>query len=143
MSLQLLANSRWLRLALGSLLVAALVAACAPAPVFELNNTNWTLVAINSQPIPAETQATLEFKDGSIGGNAGCNSYGGKYRLEGNKLMLPDPIMSTLMACLEDRMNVEQTLLAALQSNPSAAMQNGQLVLTGDDGTTLTFVPQP
>jgi len=123
-------------------LIALLFAACSTPPAVDLNNTRWTLIAINGHAIPAGVTATIQFTDGKVGGSAGCNSYGGQYRLEGNRLVSPSPIASTLMACEDIRMTLEQTFLTALGSGVRVAKANGQLTLTGDNGTVLTFRPQ-
>src|SRR5262245_37517540 len=52
------------------------------------------------------TRLQLEFHDASVGGNAGCNSLGGRYALTGGKLVVTDATM-TEMACDAPRMDQE------------------------------------
>ncbi len=51
-----------------------------------------------------------------MGGNAGCNHYGGKYEVDRNSLRFPDSIFSTAMACdPEDVMKQEAEFLRTLR----------------------------
>ena len=69
-----------------------------------LPGTSWTLdsyLAENGTKIPvlAGTTVTATFgADGNVGGNAGCNHYGGDYTLDGENLS-GSSRYSTLMYC--------------------------------------------
>ena len=62
------------------------------------------------------TELTATFTpDGQVGGNAGCNTYTGGYKLDGTSLTA-GPLASTMMACEQDVMDQETAFLAALQT---------------------------
>lgn len=121
---------------IGMALVLGGCSAAAPAGT-DVEGTNWKLVSLNGAAITRA--ATLSFKEGKITGNSGCNSFGGSYKMEGKVLTITEPLASTLMACEEDVMNLEQKYLGALQAKPTVARNGSQLTVTAFDGTSLVF----
>jgi heat shock protein HslJ len=108
-------------------------------PKIDLTGTQWTLVSNTGVAVLPATEVTMDFAEaGRLGGNAGCNSYGGDYALQGISFT-PGMMMSTLMAC-EDSINLqESSYLAALQSMKYLQMENDQLLLVSADGQFLQF----
>lgn len=112
-----------------------------------LENTKWKLTEMGSvgaeMPELTEVEINLEFDDqGRAGGNSGCNRYGGAYQLDGDTIKFGE-MMSTMMACEETRMQLEQNYLAALRS--AGRIEFGQDSLTihyGDGGARLVFARQ-
>lgn len=108
-----------------------------------LAGTRWTLVegnldgaglaAIEGQPV------TLEFVDGQVSGNAGCNGYFGDYRVIGSEISV-GMLGSTMKMCAEDVMDVEARYLAALQSAFDFSQTADQLILNAPNGL-LIFAP--
>lgn len=45
----------------------------------DLNKTEWILSSLNGQPLIANSNITLTFNDGNLGGYGGCNWYGSTY----------------------------------------------------------------
>lgn len=80
-----------------------------------LENTAWTLKSLAGQPIAETTTITLEFRDGGLGGSAGCNSYRGNVTVDGNTLAV-SPLNTTRRACDQPVMTQEMTYLRLLQS---------------------------
>lgn len=108
-----------------------------------LDGTAWELVSMGDQLTLEGTTLTLSFAQGQAGGNAGCNSYSGAYRVEGDAFTL-DEIVSTLMACVDNAvMDQEQMYLAALNEVSSYSLTDNTLVLYRADGSALKFIPQP
>jgi heat shock protein HslJ len=62
-----------------------------------------------------------------VTGSAGLNSYFGSYEVEGNKLSIPGPIGSTMMAGPEPIMAQENKYLTALQTAESFSIKDDQL----------------
>jgi len=97
----------------------------------DLADTKWKLVDMGgpaaTMPALGDANVTLEFADGRVGGNSGCNTYGGGYELANGQIKFGE-MLSTMMACDEDRMLVESSYLAALQS--AARIELAQDVLT-------------
>lgn len=70
-----------------------------------LQGTYWKLYSLMGNIIPdvdsaKAKEAHIVFnKDGTEGGNGGCNQFGGNYELEGNSKIFFGPIISTKMYC--------------------------------------------
>jgi len=76
-----------------------------------------------------EVTAFFSSKDETLSGNAGCNSYGGRYKLDRLTLSFPGPITTTLMACSEAINQQESEYLKILQSAQSFEMDHGNLII--------------
>ena len=51
-----------------------------PVSLADLDGTTWRLVDLDGfdpQPLVSDTEITISFADGQIGGSAGCNDYTG------------------------------------------------------------------
>ncbi|MCB9419172.1 MAG: META domain-containing protein [Ardenticatenaceae bacterium] len=114
-----------------------------PAQNAALEVTDWVLNgiaqndAVTSTSI--DTDITIKFADGQVGGNAGCNSYGGSYQTDGSKLTLSG-LASTLMACAEpDRNQRESEFLSALNTVTQFRTDMNQLILSNDAGQDVLF----
>jgi heat shock protein HslJ len=112
-----------------------------------LANTSWQLSAIQSDegetPVVAGSTVTLEFAaEGQVGGNGGCNTFGGTYQVQGDSLIFGE-LVSTLMACLDEQIQQqERQFLDALQSAQRFEVSADQLTVWFDDGNSqLIFVP--
>lgn len=115
------------------------------APPTDLAGTSWQLIVYGSQDEPASilpaTTPTLNFgTDGSLGGFASCNTFGGSYSQSGNQLAINE-IFSTLMACLEPGiMEQESSYLGALNAATTFVIVEGRLHIYYDSGV-LVFDP--
>jgi heat shock protein HslJ len=83
------------------------------------------------------TQIRLAFEHGSVGGTAGCNSFGGEYRVDGGRLFVAAMYM-TEMACDEPLMAQEQWLMQLLADGVAITLDGDTLVLAGE-GIVLTL----
>lgn len=108
-----------------------------------LNGTAWNLASIDNNPPIEKTSISLEFKDGKVGGSSGCNSYGGAYQTNGEKLTM-DSIAMTLMAC-EDAgvMEQERIFLEYLQDAQTFELTDDQLLIFSSGGQSLRFSQIP
>jgi heat shock protein HslJ len=108
-----------------------------------LNGTAWVLTSLDGANLVEGTTITLIFEDGNAGGSSGCNSYGGTYQLDGNKIQISE-VVATLMACTEPEGAMEQegTFLGDLGKAETFELSGGQLLINTSDGRTLTFSPQ-
>lgn len=131
---------------LAMVILVLLLVGCAPEaqptnPAVDLLGKEWTLTELNgSAPLDGST-TTLTIDDKGIGGNAGCNSYGGKYSLQGRKVSFQE-IFWTEMACVEPDgiMQQETQFLETLGLTASYEITDGKLVLKNSAGeTTLRF----
>jgi heat shock protein HslJ len=85
-----------------------------------LEGTHWQASGINNGKggvvSSANTQlATARFKDGKVGGHAGCNTFNASYEIKGEQITM-GPAMTTRMHCAEPDgiMDQEQEYLQAL-----------------------------
>jgi heat shock protein HslJ len=100
----------------------------ATLPPDTLNDTGWGIAAIDGEAIaPAEAYG-LQFADGRLSGQAGCNRFSGAYA-ETPATLTPGPLMSTRMACPEPRMTHERKMLRLLGG--------GAVRLSYPDGDTM------
>lgn len=138
-----------LLIALVLIVTAAFMSACAPGniippPVGEevtlsIEGTSWVLVEMNGVEPIENSEITLSFNEGVLGGNAGCNSYGGDYVAgPGGALEIGD-LFRTLMACLEPSgvMEQEDAFLAALERADSYIIDNDTLIIMDAAGASI------
>lgn len=107
-----------------------------------LAGTAWVLVKLNGE-LPVEgTVLTLSFTDGNLGGSAGCNSFGGAYKVSGDQLKTGE-IASTLMACIDSGvMNQESLYLSLLGAAQTFTLSDSELRISSSDGGELVFIRQ-
>jgi heat shock protein HslJ len=87
-----------------------------------VNNGNQAVVGLVS-----DTTITAIFgSDGSLSGNAGCNTYNTSYKTDGNKIKI-EPAATTMMACPDEVMAQEFQYLKALESASVYSIRNNQL----------------
>jgi heat shock protein HslJ/PKD repeat protein len=108
-----------------------------------LVGTTWVLLSYGSpdQPTtvePGTTTTALFYDDGSLTGNAGCNTYAAGYTAQDGAMTISMPA-STLMACTMG-MEQESAYLAALPKAESYAITGPNLEITYDGGAgVLTY----
>jgi len=115
---------KFLAPALLPLAVAACMTPAADAP--SLTGTNWRFTTIDgAAPVAPETK--LEFAE-RLSANAGCNGMNGHWHLDGNRLVLEGPMISTRMFC-EGKMEQEAAVNALLSANPTVELSGNVLTL--------------
>ena len=109
-----------------------------------LAGTEWRVVTLQGETVPAGTISTLNFiTDDRIVGRAGCNRYYGPYASQQERITM-GPIVTTRMACSPEATAWEERYLGALQEAARAALdEDGQeLVLQPlGGGAPSRFVP--
>lgn len=106
-------------------------------PENALDGSRWNLVELilngESLPLVSGSRPTVDFKDGSIGGTTGCNSFGGAYTI-GDETIRFGEMPMTQMACLEDGlMEQEANIMAVLKQVSRWEIAAGQLILSGEN----------
>ncbi len=120
-------------------LLILILTACSPANP-DLSG-DWKLVSYGdiANPTPAlpGVDTTIQFENGQMSGNVGCNGFGGSYELSGDKITFSG-IMSTLMYC-EETSAQEQGVLGVFSDNVALPIQlNGNnLTITSADGASV------
>jgi heat shock protein HslJ len=123
------------------LVAAATLAACASGN--SLAGTSWTLVsygdAANPTAAAAGVDTSLTFnKDGTVGGNMGCNGFGGDYSVQGETITFGN-LISTMMACDEPRMSQENTTFSVMNGDVAYTIEGSTLTLTTADGRVMVL----
>lgn len=83
----------------------------------DLLEGGWRVETVADAPMPAGAEASLDFDvaSGRVSGKGGCNRYTGGFTLTGEGLSF-GPAASTMMACPEDLMSLEQAFHKALKA---------------------------
>ncbi len=119
------------RFAFLCLFVLASAAAPALAHQEKLGGAEWVLAGQTG-----DRAAYLRFDGGRVGGLGGCNRFGGRYELVGDRLSFA-PIMATRMACRPDIMRAEQAFFDMLARVKAMRLDGGRLELMDGAGTVL------
>lgn len=104
-----------------------------------LTGTNWSANGINTgtdavSGLVADTEVTAVFgDDGTISGNAGCNTYNGTYEVSEESMTI-GPLATTKKACEPDVSAQEANYLAALGRVTTYMIRGDQLELRDDEG---------
>lgn len=105
-----------------------------------LSGTSWTISKITDfEPEETRKPVSLSFADTTdrVGGNAGCNHYGGHYSVKGNVLKL-EKIISTKMACMPG-MKTENKVLNILMTTDHYSILGDKLTLMQGDKVLAEF----
>jgi len=106
-----------------------------------LVGSQWIANTLANPALPSVSTPRLQFISlTQIGGNAGCNSFGGKALIEGDHLRM-GPMGATKKMCESSAMGTETKFLAALESVRRARIVHGatntQLEMSDDAGTVV------
>lgn len=92
----------------------------------------------NGKTIPAvNSKGFIAIRDGQIGGNSGCNTFGGDWTGSTAKMKVPG-VMSTKMYC-EDAAEQERMVFDLLNGTVASSVSGNELTLSGS-GITLTLM---
>ena len=121
------------------LLVLFVLAACSGGASASVVG-QWKLVsygsASNQTPAASDVETSIEFLDGKLNGNVGCNGFGGDYEVKGDTLTL-GPIMSTMMFCEGPVGDQEMGTLAVLKDSAKYVLDGDKLTITSADGNAV------
>ena len=119
--------------ALLALALGACTSIAADQRTFE--GTQWRVTAVNGQSTPAAGNYAIGFEKGRIGGQFGCNHFGGEYRIN-HDVLSTNAVQMTLMACPEPAMTFEAAGLAVLQQPMRLTWASGgRLTLSNAGGS--------
>ena len=134
-----------LRIATIVYIIAMLLSACGGSPVEEisLDGTTWVLTAYNKNRPLVGSQPTITFEDDQVSGNASCNSYGGSYEVQGDKIGF-SALFMTEMFCMEPEgvMDQEMTYLEMLGNAVTFEINGDILTIVAGPQQTLTYERQ-
>lgn len=97
-----------------------------------LEGTTFTSTSLTGHDLVAGTAVRLSF-DGQLGVSAGCNSMGGGYSLDGDRLVIDGPMWTTEMACDPPLMDQDTWLASWISDGLTWVLAGDVLTLTGGD----------
>ncbi len=135
-----------MKLLISRLLLAALAAASISINSFgqSLPRGTWHIVEYRfgeKVEMPADkAEVTLNIRSGGkLGGNSGCNVYGGSYRFKDGKLVISD-LISTMMYCSDDLASFERQFGSTLTGADVFKVEKDTLTFTDtDNGSYIKF----
>lgn len=104
------------------------------APPLALTGTRWMITSLDGRPVRTARTTDIRFTASRVQGNAGCNSFGGAYRLEGDRLSA-DQVISTKMACVGPGMNVEGRFFDIIANARVERRGTDLIALNGNGGS--------
>lgn len=102
--------------------------------VDDLEGSAFTVTEVEGQDVVEGSTITIEFTDGLVVAQGGCNSMRGGYAVE-DGLLVVDALAATRMACDEPLMAQDEWLAALLESGPTVSLDGDTLTLAGGDVT--------
>lgn len=104
----------------------------------DLDGTSWIANSVTEQGQPHAlvegTQLRVEFKDGKISVNAGCNAMGGTYTLSDEAELRTGSLSSTAMGCEQPLMDQDQWISGTVFAKPLVASVRADTLMLSRDG---------
>ena len=125
------------RLTLTPVSGAPLVFDLEPKPVLE--GAKWEVTGFNNGrqavvgTVPG-TRLTLSFKDGTLSGSSGCNTFRASYKAEENRIIVGPALATRKMCSGKGVMEQERQFLAALETAVKWDISRGMLDMHRADG---------
>ncbi len=102
-----------------------------------LTDTKWQLTSLAGKaPLP-DVNVTLNFSKDAIGGNDGCNTFGGSYKTTKETLTFGNDIFSTMMYCTDEIAVQYKAFYESLKQTATYTLTNGSLTLIDANGKVL------
>src|SRR5690606_22327809 len=104
-----------------------------------LADVRWELAKVESVPDGKIPEAYLEInsKENRLGGNSGCNGFGGNFEVSGDSIRISG-IISTMMAC-ENLNGMDHAFLKGVEETDRFEIEGEQLRLYKGSELLLTF----
>ena len=97
----------------------------------------WDVVALDGRAVLPDTEPSISIRaDLGLGAYAGCNGGGGRFRLEGDRLVLAS-MNQTLMGCPGPLGDQEDALFGRIGESPVWTVEQDRLLLRTDEGGTV------
>lgn len=101
---------------------------------------SWLVQSLRGRPLPEGVRATLQIdSNGRVSAHGGCNGMGGQATIRASQIRF-GPLVGTMMACPDPRMQVENQFRAALEATRNWRMERGALVLLSGRGARLVVL---
>jgi heat shock protein HslJ len=111
------------------------------APGVELAGTAWTVIALDTGPVPPDAGVELAFSATDVQGSSGCNSFSGPYVRTAADIVF-ESVVSTRRACSSPIVDRERALYQALPLIRSMRPSGAELLLLDAAGATRIHLRQ-
>lgn len=131
--------------AAAAVLLAGCTAVVPAGPATSLKNTSWVVTEIQGEPTLPDFQPTIAFGAADeVGGNSGCNNFGGTYTLTGTQISFGE-LMMTAMLCTDNGRDQQETAFHQALGTAVSVRFSGDTVemLDGDGAVALLLAPVP
>lgn len=131
--------------AVAAVLLAGCTAVVPAGPAASLKNTSWVVTEIQGEPTIPDFQPAIAFGAADqVGGNSGCNGFGGTYTLTGTQISFGE-LMMTAMLCTDNGRDQQETAFHAALGTVVSVRFAGDTVemLDGDGAVALLLAPVP
>ncbi|MCB0894103.1 MAG: META domain-containing protein [Nocardioides sp.] len=108
-----------------------------PPTTDQLDDTTFTSVEVTGYDLVKESQITLDFKDGNLAVQAGCNTQTAGYTVDAGTLKWTGPAAATMKACSDELMAQDQWLAGIFTEGVDAFLNGHTLTLTTSDGADI------
>jgi len=98
----------------------------------DLDGRNFVSTEVEGGNLVSGTEVTLDFDEGGLSVDAGCNQQFGQYEIDGDVLEIA-VMASTMMGCSAALAAQDAAIVDLLTSGPTIALDGGTLTITGDD----------
>ena len=109
----------------------------------DLDGTSWIATGITehgkSRALVPGSELRVDFTDGSISINAGCNGMGGSYTLSPDAEIGTGTLMGTEMACAQDLMDQDAWLSGTVFASPLSVAVEGKTLTLSREGLELVL----
>lgn len=103
----------------------------------ELTAVRWRATYVGAESVPKDAGIWVRFEvDGSIGGNAGCNSFSGSLEKTESGVKV-GALGATRMACPDPAMSRENAFLGALQKSTAFEVAGQRMTTLDSEGNML------
>ena len=125
------------------LAIATLVGACGggsatPGPTAQtLDGRTFLSTKVDGPALVAGTVIRITFKDGNVSVNAGCNTFGGQYRIDGDRLVVGQ-IVTTEIGC-QPNLAAQDQWVGGLIGGATIGLDGNSLTLALN-GIRVTFL---
>jgi len=117
------------------LTLLAFLSACSTQA--SLTDTKWQLTSLAGKAPMSDVTVTLNFSKDAIGGNDGCNTFGGSYKTAKDSLTFGNDIFSTMMYCTDEIAVQYQAFYESLKQTATYKLTDGSLSLIDANGKVL------
>jgi len=117
------------------LTLLAFLSACSTQA--SLTDTKWQLTSLAGKAPLLDVNVTLNFSKDAIGGNDGCNTFGGSYKTAKDTLTFGNDIFSTMMYCTDEIAVQYQSFYESLKQTATYKLTDRSLSLIDANGKVL------